>query len=118
MCTYTLLCEQVDYHLSKSSVDNNRGRSPIPSVAVRLIGTKAQWLISEKIAIEDDFYYGLADLGIGFPEIGVFSLREIHDIADKNRWMLSVTPIYEQYDLDYYLERSRHAGVTVTNTLN
>ncbi|MFK4874128.1 DUF2958 domain-containing protein [Novosphingobium sp. ZW T3_23] len=40
---------------------------------------RAVWLVSE-IYPDDDTLYGLADLGLGCPELGIFSLREIEAI--------------------------------------
>lgn len=70
----------------------------------------ATWLASELCA-DDDTLFGLADLGFGFPELGVFSLREIasvglpfglgieRDLAFAGRFPLSV-----------YAEAARRAG--------
>ena len=40
----------------------------------------ATWLITELDPGDDDLAYGLCDLGLGTPEIGVVSVRELHSI--------------------------------------
>jgi hypothetical protein len=52
---------------------------PMPLVRLFNPTGRAVWLVSELDA-DDDTLYGLADLGFGWPELGIFSLREIEAI--------------------------------------
>lgn len=52
---------------------------PFPLVRLFNPTGRAVWLVSELYA-DDDTLYGLADLGFGYPELGIFSLREIEAI--------------------------------------
>ncbi len=52
---------------------------PFPLVRLFNPTGRAVWLVSELYA-DDDTLYGLADLGFGCPELGIFSLREIEAI--------------------------------------
>lgn len=52
---------------------------PFPLVRLFNPTGRAAWLVSE-IYPDDDTLYGLADLGLGRPELGIFSLREIEAI--------------------------------------
>jgi hypothetical protein len=52
---------------------------PFPLVRLFNPAGRAVWLVSE-IYADDDTLYGLADLGFGCPELGIFSLREIEAI--------------------------------------
>ncbi|MET3465075.1 DUF2958 domain-containing protein [Variovorax atrisoli] len=40
----------------------------------------AKWLITELDPGDEDLAYGLCDLGLGTPEIGVVSVRELYSI--------------------------------------
>ncbi|QRY31876.1 DUF2958 domain-containing protein [Variovorax sp. PDNC026] len=40
----------------------------------------ATWLITELDPVNEDLAYGLCDLGLGTPEIGVVSMRELYAI--------------------------------------
>jgi len=52
---------------------------PLPLVRLFNPMGRAVWLVSE-LYPDDDTLYGLADLGFGCPELGIFSLREIEAI--------------------------------------
>ncbi|WP_395331869.1 DUF2958 domain-containing protein [Novosphingobium sp. BL-8H] len=52
---------------------------PLPLVRLFNPMGRAVWLVTELYA-DDDTLFGLADLGFGCPELGIFSLREIEAI--------------------------------------
>ncbi len=52
---------------------------PLPLVRLFNPTGRAVWLVTE-LYPDDDTLYGLADLGFGSPEPGIFSLREIEAI--------------------------------------
>ncbi|MGO4169190.1 DUF2958 domain-containing protein [Novosphingobium sp. YAF33] len=52
---------------------------PLPLVRLFNPMGRAVWLATELYA-DDDTLYGLADIGLGTPELGIFSLREIEAI--------------------------------------
>jgi hypothetical protein len=74
---------------------------PVPVIKLFNPLGAATWLATE-LAEDDDTLFGLADLGFGCPELGVFSLSEIasvrlpfglgieRDIAFEGRFKLSV----------------------------
>ncbi|RYD59956.1 MAG: DUF2958 domain-containing protein [Sphingomonadales bacterium] len=68
-------------HFARRTADRDGTQVPDPVPVVRLFNPlgPATWLASELDA-DDDTLFGLADLGFGFPELGVFSLSEIADV--------------------------------------
>ena len=52
----------------------------MPVVKLFNPGGAATWLISEIDPEDNDTCFGLADLGMGFAELGSFSLREIESL--------------------------------------
>ncbi|WP_395336800.1 DUF2958 domain-containing protein [Novosphingobium sp. BL-8H] len=52
---------------------------PLPLVRLFNPMGRAVWLVTELYA-DDDTLFGLADLGFGCPELGIFSLREIEAV--------------------------------------
>ncbi|MHC5307771.1 DUF2958 domain-containing protein [Bartonella sp. LJL80] len=78
----------------------------IPKVALKMIGTEANILITERDSNEPDLYHGLFDLGLGFAKIGAFSLREIYGLASNEHMIITVEPIYTDHTLDYYRQCS------------
>lgn len=59
--------------------DAGRGHDPVPVVKFFLPVGAATWIATE-LYDDDDTLFGLADLGFGCPELGVFSLAEIESI--------------------------------------
>lgn len=55
-------------------------RDPLPVMRLFNPVGAGVWLITEMVAHEQDFLFGLCDLGQGFPELGYVSLREITSI--------------------------------------
>lgn len=55
-------------------------RDAYPVVKLFLPDANATWLATESDPDDADRLFGLADLGLGYPELGYFSLAEIRDI--------------------------------------
>ena len=58
-------------------------RDPFPVVKLFTPDAGATWLITEADPDDLDRLFGLADLGLGFPELGYFSLSEIKEIRGR-----------------------------------
>jgi hypothetical protein len=56
---------------------------PKPVVKLYIPDGYGRWLLTEMDPLEFDRAYGLYDLGIGRPEVGYVSLRELEDEAGK-----------------------------------
>jgi len=52
-----------------------------PVVKLHVPGTGAVWLLTEIDPDEPDIAFGLADLGMGFPELGSVSLGELEAVG-------------------------------------
>ena len=55
----------------------NRGDDHVPAVKLFNPMGAATWLITEMDPEDNDYLFGLADLGMGFPELGGISLSEL-----------------------------------------
>jgi hypothetical protein len=55
-------------------------QDPFPVVKLFTPDAGATWLVAEADPDEPDRLFGLADLGLGHPELGWFSLAEIKEI--------------------------------------
>ncbi len=53
---------------------------PLPVLRLHAQIGPAEWLITERSTEEPDILFGLADLGMGFPELGYMSLQELESI--------------------------------------
>ena len=83
---------------------------PFPMVRLFNPTGRAVWLISE-IYPDDDTLYGLADLGLGCPELGIFSLREIEAIDLPLGMKIARDLVFTtRHRLSVWAEASRLAG--------
>ena len=57
-------------------------RDPIPVVKLFLPEGSVTWLLTEMNA-DGDIAFGLCDLGLGYPELGYVSIREIEDLRSR-----------------------------------
>ncbi len=88
---------------------------PAPVVKLYLPGSDAVWLISELDPETPTIGFGLADLGVGFPELGFVDLQEIHEVSAKRG-------VFIAQDWDFrpaksvgqYARDARRAGRIVT----
>ena len=88
---------------------------PAPVVKLYLPGSDFAWLIAELDPEAPTIGWGLADLGVGFPELGFVDLQEIHEACAKRR-------VYIAQDWDFraaksvgqYARDARRAGRIVT----
>ena len=87
------------------------GLDPLPVVKLFTPDAGATWLLSEIDPEDHDIAFGLCDLGLGFPELGCVSLRELAEL----RGMLGV-PIEQDAHfcatrrLSLYAQEARMAG--------
>jgi hypothetical protein len=58
-------------------------RDPFPAVKLFMPDADATWLVTECDPDDPDRLFGLADLGLGHPELGWFSLSEIKEIRGR-----------------------------------
>ena len=56
---------------------------PMPVVKLFTPDANATWLLTEVYPDDPDIAFGLADLGLGFPELGCVSLTELRQIRGK-----------------------------------
>lgn len=64
-----LACQEKDEHFD-----------PLPVVKLFTPDAGATWLLTEVDPDEPDIAFGLADLGMGFPEMGRVSLMELSEV--------------------------------------
>tara|TARA_Y100000310_G_scaffold323819_1_gene384764 strand:+ start:46 stop:375 length:330 start_codon:yes stop_codon:yes gene_type:complete len=103
-----LITKEVERKLARNATISPAGREPVvkffdPSGA-------ATWLISE-IDDDGDTMFGLADLGMGYPELGYVSLAELKSV--KGSFGLGIErDLYFSPDktLDAYADAARVAG--------
>ena len=55
----------------------------MPVVKLFTPDANATWLLTEIDPDQNDLAFGLCDLGLGHPELGSVSLREIHQVRGK-----------------------------------
>jgi len=111
MNTYDIMRKHINFRLAQANTSADKKQ---PGLKIRVIGTNMFFLIVEACSEKN----GLFDLGQGVPKNGIFSHQDIHDIADRNGLAIAIKPVYGARDLDYYLTRSQHACVRVTQELN
>lgn len=71
----------------------------------------ATWFITEMSPDDNDILFGLCDLGLGFPELGYVSLRELESV--KGRFGLGIERdihFEARYPLSIYAEAARQSG--------
>jgi hypothetical protein len=90
-------------------------RDPFPVLKLFTPDANATWLVTECDPDEPDRLFGLADLGLNFPELGWFSLSEIKEI--RGRLGLPVerdAAFVANKPLSAYAEEARVKGCIVT----
>jgi len=68
---------------SKQAQCHDQLFDPKPVVKLFTPDAQATWLLSEVDPDETDIAFGLCDLGLGFPELGMVSLKEIKSVRGK-----------------------------------
>lgn len=56
------------------------GHDPEPVVKLFTPDAQATWLVTEQDPDDPDLLFGVADLGLGFPELGYISLSELQSV--------------------------------------
>ena len=100
--------------LLKNGRDEREDHAPV--VKLFTPDANATWLISEIDPHDRDQAFGLADLGLGFPEMGWVSIRELEVVrgrlglpVERDLWFEGKHPI------SVYAEAARDAGHIVEN---
>ncbi len=88
---------------------------PVPVVKLFTPDANATWLLSELDHADPDRAFGLCDLGLGFPELGYVSLRELEALrgplglaVERDRYFIADRP------LSCYADDARGAGAIRT----
>jgi len=71
-----LLTKEIKAKLLRNGDVTNRGNDHRPVVKY-FGGGACTWLITEMDSADEDTLFGLCDLGMGFPELGIVSLEEL-----------------------------------------
>jgi hypothetical protein len=88
---------------------------PAPVVKLYLPGSDVVWLISELDPDSPTIAYGLADLGVGFPELGFVDLQEIHEVSAKRGVFITQDRDFRPAkSVGQYARDARRAGRIVT----
>jgi hypothetical protein len=66
-----------------AALESAREIDPIPVVKLFTPGGHARYLLTEIDLTDSDRACGLCDQGIGLPELGFVSLRELENVRDK-----------------------------------
>ena len=74
-----LMTKQIKAKLLLNGDVTNRGNDHKPVVKF-FGGSSFTWLITEMDSADDDTMYGLCDLGMGYPELGYVSLKELESM--------------------------------------
>ena len=75
----------------------------------------ATWLITQMDPGEPDILFGLADLGLGFPELGTVRLSELESVQGRLGLGIERDLYFEaRYPLSVYAEAAHLAGAIVT----
>lgn len=76
----TLFTTYQQAKLLENGNPDNRDKDHAPVVKLFLPGTVCTWLLSELDPEEPNIAFGLCDLGMGFPEMGLVDLEEIQAV--------------------------------------
>ena len=81
-----------------------------PVVEFFVPGTAATWLVTELLP-DGDTLFGLADMGVGFPELGYFSLSELAGLCTKSGFRVERELYFEtEAPISVYAETARELG--------
>jgi hypothetical protein len=84
----------------------DRDIDPIPVVKLFTPGGYAHYLLTEIDPTDSDRAYGLCDVGMGHPELGYVSLRELEDVRDN-------LGLHVERDLNFVADKPLSAYVEV-----
>lgn len=87
----------------------NRDQDHVPVAMLTLPGTEMVWLISEIDPEDTTLAFGLCDLGMGCPELGYASLKELTSIQHPvYRTTVYNNPLFEaKYPMSVYAAAAR-----------
>lgn len=91
--------------------DKDRDFDPMPVVKLFTPDAGATWLLTEVDPDEPDIAFGLADLGLGFPELGRVSLPELSEMRGMMRLPIEQDLHFRaSQPLSAYAREARWAG--------
>lgn len=104
-----LLTKALEQKLIKNYQENQKqiGKADFAPV-VKFFGGNCTWLVTEYDP-ESRMFFGLADLGMGHPELGWISRDELEELRFPPFRLPVERDLYSTYDkpLSYYLELAR-----------
>lgn len=110
-----LITEAMRAQLVKNFIDVENGLSPMDLLPVAKLfypAGAATWLLAYTPPDEPEIAWGLADLGLGYPETGDIYLPELLEF--RGRWGLGIErDLHFQADMSIgqYLERAEACGI-------
>ncbi len=102
-------------------IENARDHSHDHAPVVRLFcpWNNSTWLLSERDPENEDLFFGLCDLGFGFPELGSVSLREIEAVTGMGDLKIERDFHFEATaTLSVYTWAAQQAGQIVTDRVS
>lgn len=76
-----LFPKKIRSQLLENGQPGNRDQDHAPVVKLFLPGTGCSWLLSELDHEDPDIAFGLCDLGMGFPELGMVRVSELESLT-------------------------------------
>lgn len=106
-----LITESQRTQLITNGLDDRKERDPKPVVKLFTPDANATWLLTEIVPWEPDIAFGLCDPGLGFPELGYVSLKELEAVRGPLGMPIE-RDLYFAADrpLSAYAEQARRAG--------
>lgn len=106
-----LLTEEQKQKLLHNGAPKNRDKDHPPVVKLFIPGTPCVWLLSElQPGSEPDIAFGLCDLGMGFPELGLVSLNELISLRKGKTFAVERDDSFEaKYPMSVYARAARNA---------
>ncbi len=104
-----LITDDIEAKLLANWSDEHEDHKPV----VKLFDPTgaATWLITEMSHDDNDILFGLCDLGLGFPELGYVSLKELESVSGFAGLGIERDIHFEaEHPLSVYAESARQAG--------
>ncbi|WP_345948857.1 DUF2958 domain-containing protein [Mucilaginibacter sp. PAMB04274] len=102
------LFTQAQYEqLIKNGSDTSPDKDYPPVVRLFLTNTSMTWLISELDPDYPEIAFGLCDLGMGFPELGLVSIAELEECQDFLHRIVRDDNFEGKYPLSVYANAAR-----------
>ena len=105
----TLFTEEQYEQLIKNGGDESVDKDYPPVAKLFMVNTACTWLISELDPEAPEIAFGLCDLGVGFPEMGYVSLRELEDAQTDFCFLVRDIFFKPEYPLSVYVQAARNS---------